>query len=99
MVYGEMIVAAVKSLLGAPAYSVRVTGSSSTTLLLIKFSANVHPSRQQVMAQLFGSVPPMWETYPKFYACGSTWLGLSYGSLLGNELAYEKYFSLCLSNI
>lgn len=39
-------------------------------LLLLKLPADAHPGKYQVGLQLFGSLPPMWETWTRPIASG-----------------------------
>lgn len=67
----------------------RVSGN----LLLIQFPANVHPVRQQMMAEVPGSLPPTWETYnivPGYWP--HTGLAPSIVGI-GSESAYGRYYS------
>lgn len=59
----------------------------------IQLLANVHPEKQQVIAQVLGSLPPMWETWTEFLSLA--WPSCSCGHLRNkprdeNSFAFQK---------
>lgn len=49
-----------------PTCHIRAFGSSPSSLLATQPFANVHPGWQQVIAQVSGFLPPVWEAWPDF---------------------------------
>lgn len=81
----------VKVLFGIPTSYVRMTDFNS--LFLIQLIANALTARHPVMAQVFGSLPLMWETQVEFQAVTPAIVGV-WGV---NQQSDD--FLLCLSNI
>lgn len=68
-----------------PTYLIRVPGLESWFRLHFQLLAHMHPCRQQVMAQISGSLTTMWEPHLDFPALCFNLTSPSHGGHLGSE--------------
>lgn len=67
---GRVFGSAVRTLLRMPPADIEVPGFQCMLHFPFQLLASMHPGKQQVMAEVLGSLLPMWETWLKFWVLG-----------------------------